>query len=372
MRVSRFSHFTSIRDFKSIFILCSFLFYPVLSKIARSALSLTVLDGKLYAMGGFDGQSFTTVSEIYDPAMDRWEEGTPLTSGRSGHAAAVIYQPSCASVYMDCFGEPMDKNKEQPDDDENTRNGPSTSKNDALPSTSTIALQSFSGNRCNNCDDNQQSAVFDGDVEQIAHVKHPLNYGPSASINANDQTNHEQNREVCSFLQVDCHENRAIEERRYNVTSSAISEPATSINSEVSTKLHSGIETRPTWNPKQYRRRESESDHSEDDAGVFDSDSNSNSNSRDSIKSNGSMKDLQNRRKAKNKHNCSLSKLSRTFRQNFNDFMAASSSSTAPPVTSTPFVTNLTRTRSSRGNLDERKCTLLKKYYKCKLKPRYV
>lgn len=27
-------------------------------KIARSALSLTVLDGKLYAMGGFDGQSF--------------------------------------------------------------------------------------------------------------------------------------------------------------------------------------------------------------------------------------------------------------------------------------------------------------------------
>lgn len=30
-------------------------------KIARSALSLTVLDSKLYAMGGFDGQSFLSM-----------------------------------------------------------------------------------------------------------------------------------------------------------------------------------------------------------------------------------------------------------------------------------------------------------------------
>lgn len=63
----------------------------------RSALSLTVLDGKLYAMGGFDGQVFLTNVEVYDPAKNGWEDGTPLTSGRSGHASAVIYQPSTPS-----------------------------------------------------------------------------------------------------------------------------------------------------------------------------------------------------------------------------------------------------------------------------------
>uniref|UniRef100_A0A1B0CL03 BTB domain-containing protein n=1 Tax=Lutzomyia longipalpis TaxID=7200 RepID=A0A1B0CL03_LUTLO len=62
-------------------------------RIARSALSLTVLDGKLYAMGGFDGQQFLAIVEVYDPIRNTWEEGTPLTSGRSGHASAVIYQP---------------------------------------------------------------------------------------------------------------------------------------------------------------------------------------------------------------------------------------------------------------------------------------
>lgn len=63
----------------------------------RSALSLTVLDGKLYAMGGFDGQVFLTNVEVYDPAKNGWEDGTPLTSGRSGHASAVIYQPAVPS-----------------------------------------------------------------------------------------------------------------------------------------------------------------------------------------------------------------------------------------------------------------------------------
>lgn len=63
-------------------------------RVARSALSLTALDGLLYAMGGFDGQSITTIVEVYDPSLNAWIDGVPLTSGRSGHAAAVIYQPS--------------------------------------------------------------------------------------------------------------------------------------------------------------------------------------------------------------------------------------------------------------------------------------
>ncbi|XP_035895862.1 kelch-like ECH-associated protein 1B isoform X2 [Anopheles stephensi] len=70
-------------------------------RIARSALSLTVLDGRLYAIGGYDGQDFLTIVEVYDPVRDVWDEGTPLTSGRSGHASAVIYTPSCISSYME-------------------------------------------------------------------------------------------------------------------------------------------------------------------------------------------------------------------------------------------------------------------------------
>lgn len=74
-------------------------------KLARSALSLTALDGKLYAMGGFDGTSIVTMVEVYDPNLDNWLEGVPLTSGRSGHAAAVIYQPSTISDTHELMGQ---------------------------------------------------------------------------------------------------------------------------------------------------------------------------------------------------------------------------------------------------------------------------
>lgn len=42
--------------------------------------------------GGFDGTTFLNIVEIYDPSVDRWYEGKPMTSGRSGHASAVSYQ----------------------------------------------------------------------------------------------------------------------------------------------------------------------------------------------------------------------------------------------------------------------------------------
>lgn len=41
---------------------------------------------------------------MYDPIKDLWEEGVPLTSGRSGLASAVIYQPSMPGNYaQDCL-----------------------------------------------------------------------------------------------------------------------------------------------------------------------------------------------------------------------------------------------------------------------------
>lgn len=73
-------------------------------KISRSALSVNVIDGKLYAMGGYDGNhvkilkivlifflkknpylQFLSIVEVYNPIDDSWEDGVPLTSGRSGN-----------------------------------------------------------------------------------------------------------------------------------------------------------------------------------------------------------------------------------------------------------------------------------------------
>lgn len=37
---------------------------------------------------------------MYNPVEDLWIDGVPLTSGRSGLASAVIYQPSCSQHYF--------------------------------------------------------------------------------------------------------------------------------------------------------------------------------------------------------------------------------------------------------------------------------
>lgn len=44
-----------------------------------------------FTSGGYDGTAFLSIVEIYDPTLDRWEIGPPMTSGRSGHASAVSY-----------------------------------------------------------------------------------------------------------------------------------------------------------------------------------------------------------------------------------------------------------------------------------------
>lgn len=49
----------------------------------------------VFFIGGYDGQNFLANVEVYDPMKDVWEDGDPLTSGRSGHASAVCYQTPC-------------------------------------------------------------------------------------------------------------------------------------------------------------------------------------------------------------------------------------------------------------------------------------
>jgi hypothetical protein len=64
---------------------------------------------------------------------DVWEDGVPLTSGRSGLASAVIYQPSCPGNYtQDCFNNPtpdreFDNGKKPPDSHDDDINSQGTS-----------------------------------------------------------------------------------------------------------------------------------------------------------------------------------------------------------------------------------------------------
>lgn len=83
-------------------------------------------------MGGFDGHNFVSTVEVYDSKLNKWEDGVSLTSGRSGHASAVIYQPSCASTSVSGtvdmpFTKSSDPSPSSPDD--NMHDGSSLSEN---------------------------------------------------------------------------------------------------------------------------------------------------------------------------------------------------------------------------------------------------
>lgn len=57
----------------------------------RIWLSTSVVDGKIYAIGGLllTTEALSTV-EVYDPATDTWTTKTPMPTARAGHAAAVV------------------------------------------------------------------------------------------------------------------------------------------------------------------------------------------------------------------------------------------------------------------------------------------
>ena len=56
---------------------------------ARHGLSTSVIDGKIYAISGFDGENMATV-EQYDPASDTWTIKSDLPTLRSHLAAQVV------------------------------------------------------------------------------------------------------------------------------------------------------------------------------------------------------------------------------------------------------------------------------------------
>ena len=57
--------------------------------IPRDAVGICMLGGKLYACGGYDGQSYLSTCEHYDPDTNEWASVAPLNTGRAG--AVVVH-----------------------------------------------------------------------------------------------------------------------------------------------------------------------------------------------------------------------------------------------------------------------------------------
>lgn len=52
--------------------------------------SVTVLDKKIYAMGGFDGTNRQNTAERYDPSTNQWSIIAPMSQQRSDASAATL------------------------------------------------------------------------------------------------------------------------------------------------------------------------------------------------------------------------------------------------------------------------------------------
>jgi N-acetylneuraminic acid mutarotase len=56
---------------------------------ARGGLGVAVLNGKIYAIGGFNGDLSLNTNEEYNPVTNQWDTKTPMPTARSGFAIAV-------------------------------------------------------------------------------------------------------------------------------------------------------------------------------------------------------------------------------------------------------------------------------------------
>lgn len=57
---------------------------------ARGALSVTEHEGKLYAIGGYDGKANSAAVEVYDPVRNLWASRAPLPTPRDHLATATV------------------------------------------------------------------------------------------------------------------------------------------------------------------------------------------------------------------------------------------------------------------------------------------
>src|SRR5215475_15882737 len=58
---------------------------------ARQEISVAVLDGKVFVIGGYDGSGRSTGTvEVYDPRTDAWKRAAPLPIATNHNAAATV------------------------------------------------------------------------------------------------------------------------------------------------------------------------------------------------------------------------------------------------------------------------------------------
>lgn len=58
--------------------------------VMRSRVALVSNMGKLWAIGGYDGNSNLTTVEMYNPQQDRWSFVAPMCAHEGGVGAGVI------------------------------------------------------------------------------------------------------------------------------------------------------------------------------------------------------------------------------------------------------------------------------------------
>ncbi|MBN3308216.1 kelch-like protein 1 [Amia ocellicauda] len=61
--------------------------------LPRDAVGVCLLGDKLYAVGGYDGQTYLQTMECYDPQTNEWTKMASLNIGRAGACVVVIKQP---------------------------------------------------------------------------------------------------------------------------------------------------------------------------------------------------------------------------------------------------------------------------------------
>lgn len=117
----------------------------------------------LTLQGGYDGHSFLANVEVYDPVKDEWADGVSLTSGRSGLASAVIYQPSChQTLSQDCIANPFPSNREYDDEKK-----PPDNHDDEADINSPGANSSYHLNCSSNFFSGQSAGQHDSDYSQL-------------------------------------------------------------------------------------------------------------------------------------------------------------------------------------------------------------
>ncbi|XP_048827647.1 kelch-like protein 5 isoform X2 [Brienomyrus brachyistius] len=58
--------------------------------VSRDAVGVCLLGDRLYAVGGYDGQSYLDVVEAYDPQTNEWTQVAPLCLGRAGTCVVAV------------------------------------------------------------------------------------------------------------------------------------------------------------------------------------------------------------------------------------------------------------------------------------------